>query len=115
MSKDTLLFEFAVRAFLSTVWRVTKKMEHPSSNRLSNKMATTPPPDVQKHHQTPLKAKIQGAVEFCEMQGIDYYKKIYSSNLVSLLVPVIASCVRLPLASDIISPTSLKFVGTNLL
>ncbi len=35
---------------------------------------TTPPPDAQKHHLTPQKAKIQGATEYCEAQGIDYYQ-----------------------------------------
>ena len=29
----------------------------------------------QKHYTTPVKAKVQGAVEFCERMGISYYKE----------------------------------------
>lgn len=31
--------------------------------------------EPQKHNDTPTKAKIQGAVEFCEAMGFDYYKE----------------------------------------
>ncbi|KAI9883088.1 MAG: hypothetical protein M1823_005142 [Watsoniomyces obsoletus] len=34
---------------------------------------TTPPPDGHyKHHPTPTKARVQGAIEFCKAQGLDY-------------------------------------------
>ncbi|KAI9887862.1 MAG: hypothetical protein M1823_000384, partial [Watsoniomyces obsoletus] len=38
-------------------------------------MASTPSPGDRKHHPTPQKAKIQGVIEYCEKNKIDYYKK----------------------------------------
>jgi len=32
------------------------------------------PEDHYQHHETPTKAKIQGAIEFCKQMNISYYK-----------------------------------------
>ena len=75
-----------------TSTRLTKKITHqkfyptknPSTPIINSNYSINMPPsrtpifdsrERQKHYTTPVKAKVQGAVEFCERMGISYYKE----------------------------------------
>jgi len=54
--------------------RTAKISPHPTTKFTPNFWRTMEPEDHYQHHETPTKAKIQGAIEFCERMNISYYK-----------------------------------------
>jgi len=54
--------------------RTAKISPHPTTKFTHNFWRTMEPEDHHQNHETPTKAKIQGAIEFCERMNIPYYK-----------------------------------------
>jgi len=54
--------------------RTAKISPHPTTKFTPNFWRTMEPEDHHQNHETPTKAKIQGAIEFCERMNIPYYK-----------------------------------------
>lgn len=65
-------------AFLGRQPRGGEKMGGADCDRHSPQTMDPPPPSEpgRRHHSTPTKAQIQGAIKFCDIKGLDYMKKM---------------------------------------